>query len=406
MVVKSISCLNRRLNLKTMKGSLQMLPGESSHERSIYILLSTFRFFSFALAVALVTTLSQEPVISSRMLGIISFVGVYSILKIILRFHLWQRDLLTYMMLGGDMAVCLAIVVLTGGVDSPFLLYSLVPTITAALFFESRVALIVATLSSLNIILAHQGWSPLSLNYAHILQAEYLLPVLLYSVFCFVIATITYRANLNVYRRILSDAIVGERRRLRQEIHDNIAQTLGYLNMKMGLMSKLPSADEKLLAEVNEVYKVVSESYQDTRDAIDSLSSLSIGEKPVSLVAELPGYVDQLSKRTGIKTTLAMAKELPSLDPVIQLQLLRIVQEALSNIRKHADASRVWVSLESTPQYVELVVKDDGRGFSPLEQRGSGLRIMAERASSVNGVLTVNSSPGKGTEVRAKVPRR
>lgn len=384
-----------------------MLPGEYSYEKGIYLFLTTFRFFSFALAVALATTpVREEPLTSLRMLIIISFVGVYTILRVVLRYHLWQRDLVTYMMLGGELAICLTIVLLTGGANSPFLLYSLVPVITAALFFGPRLALIVATLSSLNIILAHRGWSPLSLIYADILQARYLTLVLTYSVFCFVIATITYRTNLNVYRRILSGAIVEERRRLRQEIHDNIAQTLGYLNMKIGLIKKLPSSDEKLLAEVDELHKVISESYQDTRDAIDSLNSLNIEAKPVSLIAGIHDYVDKLDKRTGIKTTLVIAKGLPGLDPVIQLQLLRIAQEALNNIRKHAAASQAWVSLESTPQNVEMVVKDDGRGFSPPGQKGAGLSIMAERASSVRGVLTVTSSPGQGTEVRVKVPRR
>ncbi len=387
-----------------MKGSLRMFPGEASHEKNIYILLSTFRFFSFALAVALFSRFSREWMTDWRMIGIVSFVSVYTIIKVVSRFHLWQRHLLTQMMLWGDLAICLIIVVLTGGVDSPFLIYSLAPVITAALFFETRVALISAALSSLNIILAHKGWAPLSLNYAHILQANYLLPIILYSVFCFVIATITYRTNLNVYRRILSDAIAEERKRLKQEIHDNIAQTLGYLNMKMGLISKLTISDEKWQTEIQEVCKLVSESYQDTRDTIESF--MNIDAKPISLIAELPGYVDQLGKRTGIKPTLDIAEGLPSLDTVVQLQLLRIAQESLSNIRKHANASQVSVSLESTPRYVELVVKDNGRGFSPSEQKGGGLKTMSGRASSINGILTVTSSPGQGTEVRVKVPGR
>lgn len=382
----------------------RLLAGETSYERGVYVFLSTFRFFSFALATALMATIPKRPLIDWQTLLIISLVGFYTILRILFRFRLWQSDVMTYTMLGGDLVVCVALILLTGGADSPFLLYSLLPIMTAALFFDPKVALTIAGLSVLNLILAHTVLANINIGFAHILEGKYLALVVLYTVFSFIIATITYQANFNIYRHIQSEAIIEERRRLRREIHDNVAQTLGYLSLKTDLIKKsLPPSEEKLLAEIEDIHKTATESYQDIRDAIDSLEMKAM---PFSLLASLSSQAQQFGEMTGIKTEFTAPKELPALHPQAQLQLLRIAQEALSNVRRHAAATQVSVKLENTPQGVELVVRDNGRGFSPSAPKGSGLEIMKERASSVKGILTVTSSPGQGTEVRAKVPRR
>ncbi len=198
---------------------------------------------------------------------------------------------------------------LTGGADSPFLLYSLLPIITASLFFEPRVTLIIAVLASLNLILAHTVFSGISSLFAPILQGNYLTIVIIYGIFCFLVATITYRTNLNVYRYIQSDAIAEERRRLRREIHDGIAQVMGYLGTKTNLLSQsLPSSEEKLCAELEEIRKVISESYQNIREDIDSLDT-----EPVSLIAALSSHTEQVGRATGSKTEFTAPKELPAL---------------------------------------------------------------------------------------------
>ena len=374
------------------------------YERGIYIFLSTFRFLAFALAIALIFAVPGEPPAGAWMLLVIGLVGVYTIFKVLFPFRLWRRDFITYAILGGDLVVCLALVLGTGGADSPFLLYSLLPTIVAALFFEPKAALVLASLSSLSLIVAHVGLSHLTPHFAPVLDDGFLTIVIMYVISCFLLATITYQVNLNLYRRIESATILEERKRLRQEMHDNIAQVLAYLSTKTELIKRsLPSSGGTLFAELDEIHRVMVDSYSDIRESIDFLATEA---EPISLVSSLAGHVAEFGKRSGIESEFAAPEELPGLHPTAQLQLLRIAQEALSNVRKHASAGKVWVNIENTPEGTLLTVRDNGRGFSPAEQRGAGLGIMEERANGVGGILEVKSSPGQGTEVRVRVPRK
>ncbi len=105
------------INLLTKAVKKLQLLQSYDYERSIYIFLSAFRFLGFAVAAALIFTIPDEPPTDLLTIIIIGLVGVYTILKIIFRFRLLQRDFLTYTILGGDLAVCVALVALTGGVD-------------------------------------------------------------------------------------------------------------------------------------------------------------------------------------------------------------------------------------------------------------------------------------------------
>ncbi len=309
------------------------------------------------------------------------------------------------MMLGIDLVICLTVILLTGGIDSPFLLYSLVPTMTAALLFEQRVTLTIASLTFLSLVVAHTGLAYLNPSFAFLLQGDYLSQILVYGISCFSIATVVYQTNLNIRLRIQNEATVEERKRMRREIHDGIAQVLSYLNTKIMLLSKsLPDSDKKLLAELDEIHRVTSESYQDVREMIDFLSAETSN---TPLITSLSSYLEQTGKRANCQTEFVAPQKLPILPPTIELQLLRIAQEALNNVRKHASVTQIWVSLKVSPQSLELAIKDNGRGFSPADQgKGAGISIMEERAKSINGVLAITSSPGQGTEVCVKVPRR
>jgi two-component system nitrate/nitrite sensor histidine kinase NarX len=254
----------------------------------------------------------------------------------------------------------------------------------------------------MSLIVAHVGLSHLTPHFAPVLANGFLTIVIMYVISCFLLATITYRVNLNLYRHIESAAILEERKRLRRETHDNIAQVLAYLGTKTQLIKRsLPSSEDRLFTELDEIHRVMADSYSDIRKSIDFLATEA---EPVSLVSSLAGHVAEFGRRTGIKTEFAAPKELPGLHPTAQLQLLRIAQEGLSNVRKHASARKVWINIESTSEVLLLTVRDNGRGFSPSEQKGAGLGIMRERAEGIGGALEVRSSRGEGTEVRVQVP--
>ena len=382
---------------------LKRFPVLPPYEKGIYVFLSTFRFLAFALAIALIVVAPRVPA-DAQMYLLAGLLGIYTILKILFPFRLRRRTFTTYAVLGGDLGVCLALVLLTGGADSPFLLYSLVPTIVAALFFEPRVALALASLSSLTLIVAHVGLSRLTPHFAPVLADGFLTIVTMYVISCFLLATITYRVNMNLYRHIESVAILEERKRLRQETHDNIAQVLAYLGTKTQLMKRsLSSSEDKLLGELDDIHRVMADCYSDIRESIDFLATTT---EPFSLRTSLADHLTEFGKRTNIVTQFSAPDKLLELHPTAHLQLLRIAQEGLVNVRKHALADKVWINIENSSEGFLLTVEDNGRGFHPSEQTGSGIGIMRERAESIGATLVIRSSPDKGTEVRVHVPWR
>jgi signal transduction histidine kinase len=114
--------------------------------------------------------------------------------------------------------------------------------------------------------------------------------------------------------------------------------------------------------------------------------------------------VTRFAEETGIPATFRLTGDTRALPTVVEVVLLRAAQEALTNVRRHADAHEVAVLLAFGPDSVRLVVRDDGRGFDAAAVPGFGLPGMRARAEQVNGTLTVHSDPDTGTLVEAEVP--
>ena len=114
----------------------------------------------------------------------------------------------------------------------------------------------------------------------------------------------------------------------------------------------------------------------------------------------------RFAQQTGIEADLATEGDATSLAPDQEIAVYRIAQEALANVARHADASRVEIALASSGRGVALTVRDDGRGFEPNggSRRGLGLDGMAERARLIGGELVIDSRPGAGTELVLRVP--
>lgn len=217
--------------------------------------------------------------------------------------------------------------------------------------------------------------------------------------------------NAQLYNRLGQVAILEERYRLSREIHDGLAQTLGYLNLQAERLGNLITSgrSDAAVIELNEMRQSVRAAYVDVREAIDGLR-LSVDD-PGLIGARLRDYITEYSRQTGIPVELDLQPEEARIEPATALHLLRIVQEALTNARKHAQARHIQVRIQDLGNELELSVADDGVGFpsvTPAEAkpRSYGLTTMRERAASLGGSMAVVTGPGQGTRIVVNVPLR
>jgi signal transduction histidine kinase len=209
-------------------------------------------------------------------------------------------------------------------------------------------------------------------------------------------------------------AIVEERERIARELHDGMAQLLGYVNTKamavrLMLKNRQTDAADKHLLQLEEASRAL---FVDVREAILGLKMS--GQNGGGLPDALREYTGQFSRLSSLPVDVKIdpGAEGLSLPAETELQLMRIVQESLTNVRKHASANTAAVSLNLNGQALELKVKDDGVGFEPGRSRGTnwthyGLSTMRERAEAIGAAFTLESDPGTGTciIVRLKLER-
>lgn len=201
-------------------------------------------------------------------------------------------------------------------------------------------------------------------------------------------------------------AISEERNLLAQELHDSIAQGLAFLNIQVQLLedSLKRGNEQEALESLPQIREGVQESYDDVREL---LVHFRTRVHQADLEGAIRSTLVKFEGQTGIKTAIEVSGAGASLDPEYETQVLHIVQEALSNVRKHSGASEVKMSLKRDGTYV-ISVRDNGRGFNPHRQPGDshvGLNIMKERAHRIGGRLEVVSEPGAGTEIRLTLSR-
>ena len=225
--------------------------------------------------------------------------------------------------------------------------------------------------------------------------------------------TIRKQAELQLLRQQRVLAGLEERERLARGLHDNLAQVLSYANMQAQAAREMLAKGEietvdTYLARLADATK---EAHADAREYILGVKTGISPER--GLLAALRQYLQRFGQTSGLDTELVIPEPEvlaeTSLEPVVEIQLLRIVQEALTNIRKHASASSVWVRLAVDGDRAQVEVEDDGRGFDPAPLLGGdaqtfGLDIMRERAEEVEGSLEVLSAPGQGTRIAVRVP--
>jgi DNA-binding NarL/FixJ family response regulator/signal transduction histidine kinase len=241
------------------------------------------------------------------------------------------------------------------------------------------------------------------------------------------------QAQERVHQAEVRLAALEERERIGRELHDDLGQVIGYLNVQAQAAQARLEQNQVAQAQVilAQLAQAAQEAQSDVRQYILGIrTERMVGiraeratgdQRPAGLaggsfVAALSQYLRVLRLRYGLETRISLPDD-PldgALSPQVETQLLRIIREALTNAAKHAGVDRAWVVLTLHADEVQVVVEDDGRGFdldpataaseSPTTEH-FGLDIMRERAGAVGGSAEVHSAPGKGTRILVRLPR-
>lgn len=216
--------------------------------------------------------------------------------------------------------------------------------------------------------------------------------------------------NAYLHAQAADLAVAQERLRIAHEMHDGLAQVLGYVNTKVQAAEAYlrQGKGDEASAQLRELAVSARQAYTEVREGIVGLRTLPGPDRPLTDV--LREYVERWRDQSGIQTDLTIEGEL-RLRPSAELQLVRILQEALGNVRKHSRASKVRLDVRRRNGKLVASVVDDGVGFDPAARIRTefprfGLSTMRERAESIGGELTIDSSPGNGTSVRFELPIR
>jgi two-component system nitrate/nitrite sensor histidine kinase NarX len=213
--------------------------------------------------------------------------------------------------------------------------------------------------------------------------------------------------NVFLLRRLRTRAGAAERARVARELHDGAIQALFGIEMKLEAFRRAPDRSPAFVdAEVGAVQELLRHEVLSLRELMQALRPIEL-EGPDQLPGVLAALVERFRRDTGISARCVVTGSGVALPPNRALEIVRIVQEALANVRRHAHAQNVLVSLTTNDGEYRLVVEDDGRGFEfegrlsarELDQRRIGPAVIKERARIAGAQLVVDSTPGGGARV-------
>jgi PAS domain S-box-containing protein len=195
-----------------------------------------------------------------------------------------------------------------------------------------------------------------------------------------------------------------ERTRIARELHDELGQALTALRIDLGwLRGKCGSLGAPAAERVASAFSVVEQSIVSLRRISEDLRPAMLDS--LGLAAAVEHHTTQFSQRTGIPCRLTMNREEFDLDGNLATAVFRIVQEALTNVARHAEASEVSVSIEETDKGIDLLVTDNGRGIAASGNKKTfGLLGMRERITILGGTLEIDSQPERGTRIACRLP--
>jgi two-component system sensor histidine kinase UhpB len=190
-----------------------------------------------------------------------------------------------------------------------------------------------------------------------------------------------------------------ERKRVAQELHDEVGQALTAVMLQIGRLAKKAPSD--LGDELSEALETTRSSLEDVRRIAKQLRPEALDD--LGLVPALNALASAFAERTGLRIRRRLPERMPSIGDEAELVVFRVAQESLTNAARHAQSTRVDLTLERSGRRVVLHVRDYGRGIDGIHP-GSGIRGMRERALLIGAELSIANAPGGGTDVSLSLP--
>ncbi|MBN2493316.1 MAG: sensor histidine kinase [Deltaproteobacteria bacterium] len=328
---------------------------------------------------------------------------VYSIVAFVLVERGMLGKAVCFVTLCLDLLVLVYMITYSGGLRSPVLPTQVVYTIFFALLFPSPMA-ILPPLLTLPVVAKIDTELPL-----RVLELEDIFLLVWYSAVNFIVVYVIVYLNereesqhneiVSLQENLRHLAVAEERNRLSREIHDGLGASLSSLIIQAEYLNNL-AREPALKGEISELKETAEESIDELRRSISMLRD------DFDLVPSFEEYCIHFGQRAGIEVEVDVRGKIPRLDAELQLAAFRVLQEALTNVRKHAKASRVQVELLHVEDRLRLTVSDDGRGFDFKGnlQGHYGLANMRERARHYGGKVEIDSQAGNGCRISFEIP--
>lgn len=218
------------------------------------------------------------------------------------------------------------------------------------------------------------------------------------------------RAEREYYERRWRQAVKDERQRMARDLHDNLGQVLGFINLQAQAVQKelIDSGELIYSKKLDKLIEVAQSTHQQIRDFIHDVRNSELIE--LDFIAALDKELSNFEIQTVIKVTRRITPEFKKAEvpPDIRIHILNIIKEALNNVRKHARAGNVYLTCDYVDRNIIVVIKDDGQGFDTVNikdrNHGFGLKIIEERTAEMGGQLEIKSRPGEGCLISVRIP--
>ena len=304
-----------------------------------------------------------------------------------------------------DITISIFASLASGGFRNSLFLYGLVPVLACALYIDLRSTAVTA------LVCVAGGLFSLSRT----IVGEPLTGTLLCGFFGYIAmiclaSALPYLINDYTRQRMRYLDTLEERNRLSREMHDGVVQTTSALRWQIQVLRRnLETRGLDTGADLGELEALADRAQHEARESLDALRTYSGAGR---LVAQVTDFLDRMKRDSGIDFQLSTPSGAVHVQPMAEIELLRICQEALNNVRRHSKAHHVKVDITDADGWLSVVISDDGCGFdvAPLltseavQSQRHGLQVMKERAQTVGGGFWLLSVPGRGTEVRVEVP--